>query len=125
MNNNKNITFILMLSILFSPLCDNQDSSSVQSNEIEDLIRSGAKIFDVRTPEEYAEGHYEGAVNIPLNEIESRIDEFSPKDEPIIVYCQSGNRAESARTILIENGYTNVYNAGGLEDMHILETSLR
>ncbi len=122
MNNNKNTTLILMLSLLFFPLCyDQENRSFIQTNEIEDLIRNGTKIFDVRTPDEYAESHYEGAVNIPLSEIESRIDEFGPKDEPIIVYCRSGNRAELARTILEENGYTNVYNAGGLEDMPLLE----
>ncbi len=121
MNNKKNITFILMLSLLFLPLCDDQNSSSVQNSEIEDLIRNGAKIFDVRTPDEYAADHYERAVNIPLIDIESRIDEFGPKDEPIIVYCRTGSRAESARTILEENRYSNVYNAGGLDDMPLLE----
>jgi rhodanese-related sulfurtransferase len=66
---------------------------------------------DVRTPEEFAEGSVNDAVNIPLNEIESRIKEFEDKDE-IIVFCRSGNRSSQAQRILQQNGIQHVVNGG-------------
>lgn len=71
------------------------------------------KVFyvDVRTPQEYAEGTAPGAVNIPLNEIQQRINEFKGKEQ-IVVFCRSGNRSTQAEAILKQNGFTNVINGG-------------
>lgn len=76
-----------------------------------------ATIVDVRTPKEYAQAHYPGAVNIPLNEINQRIDEFKEMPKPIIAYCNSGNRSGMAVSILKQAGISEAVNGGGLEDV--------
>lgn len=70
-------------------------------------------IVDVRTPEEYGEGHIEGAKLIPISELEKRLDEL-PKDKPIIVYCRSGNRSKKAANVLVKNSFRRVYDMGGI-----------
>jgi phage shock protein E len=70
-------------------------------------------LVDVRTPQEFDGGFIAGAVNIPLQELESRLSEI-PHDIPVVVYCQSGNRSTQAAAILTEQGYTNIYNLGGI-----------
>ena len=80
-------------------------------------IKQGALVLDVRTAGEFAGGHYEGAINIPVQELKSRLSEAGPKDKPVVVYCHSGIRAASARKILLATGYTDVTNAGGLSDL--------
>jgi phage shock protein E len=76
-----------------------------------------ASIVDVRTPEEFAQEHYPGAVNIPLDQVPNRLDEFREMKKPIIAYCRSGNRSGQAVTILNQAGITDVSNGGGLTDM--------
>lgn len=68
-------------------------------------------LVDVRTPGEFAEGSAPGAVNIPLDEIESRLDEFRDKGE-IVVMCRSGNRSRQAKMILEKHGFSNVTDGG-------------
>lgn len=71
---------------------------------IEELIKSGkATIVDVRTPAEFMEGHVNGSVNIPLQEIPTRLPEFK-KMENIILCCASGNRSGQATVYLKQNG---------------------
>jgi phage shock protein E len=76
-----------------------------------------ATIVDVRTPEEYAGDHYPNAINIPLNEVPGRIEEFKQLKQPIVAYCRSGNRSGMAVSILKQSGLTEVYNGGGLYDL--------
>lgn len=72
-------------------------------------------ILDVRTPEEYNSGHIENAVLLPVTEIPDKAEEILPeKDAKILVYCRSGNRSETAARELINMGYTNVYDFGGI-----------
>nr|WP_226883503.1 rhodanese-like domain-containing protein [Neisseria yangbaofengii] len=73
---------------------------------------------DVRTPEEFSQGHLRNAVNIPANEITVKIKQASPdKNAPVNLYCRSGRRAEAALEALKKEGYTNVANHGGYEDL--------
>ncbi|MBP1639450.1 MAG: CoA-disulfide reductase [Bacteroidetes bacterium] len=75
-------------------------------------------IVDVRTPEEFRTGAYPGAINIPLDEVTMRSNEFGDQtDREIIVYCASGGRSAYAQKILMQLGYTNVTNGGGLSTM--------
>jgi phage shock protein E len=74
-------------------------------------------IVDVRSALEYDQSHYPGALNIPLEEVATRIAEFKRMKEPVVVYCRSGNRSGIAAGILKQNGISNVYNGGGLDDM--------
>lgn len=76
-----------------------------------------ALIVDVRTPDEFASGAYPGAINIPLDELPSRIAEFGAKDRELVVYCASGARSSYAERLLREQGFLRVENGGGLHDM--------
>lgn len=80
-------------------------------------ILNTASILDVRTPEEYKEGHYPGAINIPLSELPQRVNEINEMKKPIVAYCRSGSRSGMAVSILKQNGLNEVYNAGGLYDL--------
>ena len=74
-------------------------------------------ILDVRTQEEYDEAHIPGAIVIPNTEIEARAEsELPDKDQMILVYCRSGRRSKLAADILVELGYTNIYEFGGIID---------
>ena len=61
-------------------------------------------VLDVRTPQEFAAGHVPGAVNIPYDQVASRLGEI-PKDDEVVLYCQSGRRAGLAAEVLADNGY--------------------
>lgn len=74
-----------------------------------------ALILDVRTEEEYEEGHIPSAVLLPLDELEGRAEaELTDKEQTILIYCRSGARAGEAARILQDLGYTHVYNFGGI-----------
>ncbi len=84
---------------------------------IKEKIQAGARIIDVRSPGEFRDGSYPGAVNIPLATLPARMMELAPKDKPIVLYCASGARSGQAARILKQAGFTDVVNAGGLDDM--------
>ena len=74
-------------------------------------------ILDVRTIEEYEEGHIPGAICVPNETIgENVIEELPDKGQVILVYCRSGTRSKQAATKLAEQGYTNIYEFGGIID---------
>lgn len=72
-------------------------------------------LVDVRTPEEFSAGYIPGAINISLQELQQKMNHI-PKDKPVIVYCRSGNRSAFAANLLIQAGYTEVYDLGGIID---------
>ncbi|HEY0731349.1 MAG TPA: rhodanese-like domain-containing protein [Chitinophagaceae bacterium] len=76
-----------------------------------------ATIVDVRTPEEFEDEHFPGAVNIPLDQLQYRLEEFREMKTPIVAYCRSGSRSGLAVSILKQRGINEVYNGGGLQDM--------
>lgn len=80
-------------------------------------ILKNATFLDVRTPQEFAEGAYPDAINIPLNEVSLRLNEIKKMKQPIIAYCRSGNRSGMAVSLLKQIGLTEVYNGGGLSDL--------
>jgi len=82
-----------------------------------ELINDNTTIVDVRTPEEYAVEHIPSAINIPLDQVAQRINEFKEMPQPIIVYCRSGNRSGIAVSILKQNGIADAVNGGGLNDL--------
>ena len=78
---------------------------------------SGYIILDVRTPEEFAEGHIEGAILIPDYEIGEKAEKIlTDKDQLILVYCRSGRRSKNAANELATLGYTNIKEFGGIID---------
>lgn len=71
-------------------------------------------ILDVRTPQEYQEGHISNAINIPVQILGQQLDKLNNfKDKKILVYCRSGNRSAIASQILDRAGFKNVYNLKG------------
>lgn len=76
-----------------------------------------ATVIDVRTPNEYDQGHYPGAINIPLNEVLLRIGAIKEMKKPIVMYCLSGGRSSVAVSILKQTGIEEVYNAGGINEI--------
>lgn len=77
---------------------------------------SNAVILDVRTSQEYREGHIPGSRNVPLQLLDGVEEVTDRKDTPIFVYCYSGSRSHQAAGMLAEMGYTNVKNLGGISD---------
>ena len=72
----------------------------------------------MRSPEEFGQGHLQGAINIPADQIGAKISSISPdKQAPVNLYCRSGRRAAAALKTLKQLGYTNVINHGGYEDL--------
>lgn len=79
------------------------------------MFDEGAYMLDVRNPDEWVEYHVDGATLIPLPELEARVNEV-PRDREIIVICNSGNRSQVGRDILIDAGFENVTSiAGGIQ----------
>ncbi|HET7732772.1 MAG TPA: rhodanese-like domain-containing protein [Paludibacter sp.] len=77
-----------------------------------ELVSDGATIIDVRTKSEYASGHIQGSVNIPLDKLVSNLNKLKGKNKAIITCCASGARSASAKGILTSHGFTNVHNGG-------------
>ena len=90
---------------------------SCASNQEIQAVSPTAHLVDVRTPGEFAAGHYPGAENIPLDQIEKDPSIMGEKGQEIIVYCRSGRRSGIAKEKLQKAGYTNVKNGGGLKEM--------
>ena len=80
-------------------------------------MEKNAVLLDVRTPEEHKNGYLEGAVLLPLAELESEIfSKVADKNTPVYIYCRSGRRAGTAVEKLKAMGYTDLHNLGGLKD---------
>ena len=75
-----------------------------KSEQINEAMAEGAVIVDVRTPQEYNEGHISNSLNVPLQQIEARIHTLKKKDKTVILCCKSGGRASRAKSILERNG---------------------
>ena len=87
---------------------------------IENIDIKEATIIDVRTPGEFMMGKVEESINIPLDEVPSRIEEFKTIEGDIILCCASGNRSGQATMFLQQNGLSNVYNGGGWQTVNAL-----
>lgn len=90
--------------------------SQVEAKKIIDT-EENIVILDVRTLEEYKEGHIKNSTLIPLDELESIIEDVIPdKKTKILVYCRSGNRSNTAVKKLATMGYINAFDFGGIND---------
>lgn len=78
-----------------------------------------AVIIDVRTPQEFASGHIDGAVNIPYDQIGKSIDSLKgvKKDSPILLYCRSGRRSAIARSVLDGQGFSQTMDGGAMTSL--------
>ncbi len=116
--------FLILLAVMLLTACgqaNENDQGAVYMNitaeEAKEIMDSqeGYIILDVRTQEEYDESHIPGAILIPNTQIEARAEEvLTDKDQLILVYCRSGRRSKMAAEILVELGYTNIREFGGI-----------
>ncbi len=88
-----------------------EDFKQVKFTELYNLVRTNAQVIDVRSPGEYNRMHIDGVVNIPMDEIRSRLDELN-KDIPVYVHCQTGQRSYNIAMMLKAEGF-DVYNVAG------------
>jgi phage shock protein E len=97
---------------------EDADAGVVAPEDAADLVQNGATLIDVRKPDEFAAGHIEGATSIPLEsgDFEAGVEDLDPT-EVYVVYCETGRRAGVAVERMTELGFTDVSNAGGLEDV--------
>lgn len=79
--------------------------------DLQEVISSGAVILDVRTKGEFQSGHLRNSINIPVDNLQGNLKKLN-KNKPIITCCASGARSASARSILLSNGFEQVYNGG-------------
>ena len=99
---------------------NNNETSTDTTNTLtfatiqEEINADTASLYDVRTEEEYADGHFEGAKLHDVQDINQGIYPDEPKDRKIYVYCRSGNRSSQATKALEKAGFTNVIDLGGL-----------
>jgi phage shock protein E len=84
---------------------------------VKEKIQQGALVIDVRTPSEFSAGHYPGALNIPLQDLDGRLGELGDKKRAIVVYCASGMRSAQAAKLLTAANFADVTNAGGLSSL--------
>ena len=116
------LPFVLSLMLLSS--CGNAGSSSsgyrqISMDEAVKMMKDEKNyiILDVRRPDEFAEGHIPGAINVPNEEIgTAEIAELPDKSQLILVYCRSGRRSKEASEKLVKLGYTNIVEFGGILD---------
>jgi phage shock protein E len=97
-------------------------SSAKDPAKARELIAAGAVVLDVRTPDEYRDGHLPTATNVPVDDVSTRLGEVDQlthgdKTKPIVVYCAAGKRAARAKLTLESAGYTHVVNGGGFDDL--------
>ena len=87
---------------------------------INELINNpNSTIVDVRSEGEFAGGHVEGSINIPLDTVPNRIEDFKNMSKPVIMCCLSGGRSGQAVGFLQQNGVEEIYNGGGWSDVQI------
>ena len=93
-------------------------SAPVPAEDALARIADGASAIDVRTPEEFAAGHLDGAINLDVQEadFEERVAEL-PREASYVVYCATGRRATGAVETMVEMGFTDVVNGGGFTDL--------
>jgi rhodanese-related sulfurtransferase len=117
---------LLLLAVMMFTACgqDNPNSQeavymNITAQEAREIMdtEEGYIILDVRTQAEYDEKHISGAILIPDYEIKERAEEeLTDKDQLILVYCRSGRRSKLAAEALVELGYTNIKEFGGIID---------
>ena len=114
----KLLTTVLSAVDITAPLVASADSTPKAEQSAVQAQKAKGIWIDVRSAEEFNDGHLQDSINIPHDQIIERIKAVSPdKDAPINLYCRSGRRAEVALTELKKAGYTNVTNHGGYEDL--------
>ena len=121
----KKLVFLLLAVMLLTACGQNKENDreavyvNITAEEAKQIMdtEEGYIILDARTQEEYDEGHIPGAIVISHEEITEKAEEvLTDKDQLILVYCRSGRRSKIAAEALVELGYTNIKEFGGIID---------
>ena len=122
----KRVSLLLLLAVMMLTACGQTKENNqgvvyvnITAEEAKQIMdtEEGYIILDVRTQEEYDQGHISGAIVIPHEDIEEKAEELlTDKDQLILVYCRSGRRSKIAAEALAELGYTNIKEFGGIID---------
>lgn len=120
----KRIIFLLLALMLLAACAQEETKQeavymNITAQEAKEIMdrESGYVILDVRTREEYDQGHIPGAIVISHEEVADKAEEtLTDKDQLILVYCRSGRRSKIAAEALVELGYTNILEFGGILD---------
>jgi rhodanese-related sulfurtransferase len=128
MNNRRGIWLVLALTALVAlalaacggaaaPATVGKATPAEIADRIPADLNNGLILLDVRTPQEWTDdGHIAGATLLPIDELPNRALNELPTDAEIVVYCRSGNRSAQAADWLIQNGFTDVSDLGGIND---------
>lgn len=103
------VVVALVLVVAYFMFLKGGDVSSADARQ---LVQGGARLVDVRTPGEFAAGHIPGALNIPVQQLDSRMSELQPQDTAVVVYCRSGHRSGNAARMLKSAGFKAVHDLG-------------
>lgn len=107
----KHLVLVFVLACSFTSC----DSGAIAATEAKALVQQGALLIDVRTPDEFDVKHLDGAINIPVDQLEARAAEL-PKDKDLILYCRSGTRSAQGRTTLSRAGFARVHDLGAMKN---------
>jgi phage shock protein E len=108
------LAMLVLLAASLMPTWAAEQEPSVAWEKID----RGVTLIDVRTAEEFAAGHIDGAINIPFEIIVPELAKLNiDTDAEVVLYCRSGNRSGIAQESLVKQGYTNTYNAGGFDSL--------
>lgn len=115
------LLLLLVTSVFMLSSCQphNEEYQKITPQEAKSIIDNEKNyiILDVRTQEEYSSGHIKNAILIPNEDIYYKAEQIlKDKDQLILVYCRSGRRSKEAAVKLIDLGYTNVLDFGGIID---------
>lgn len=92
------------------------------NTKLANAIKEGAFLVDVRSPGDFSSGSVKGAVNIPLDNLQQQLTKFKGKQN-IVVFCRSGNRSSMAKSMLTQNGYSNVVDGGTWQNVNKVLTN--
>ena len=121
----KKLVFLLLAVMMLTACGQDKENDreavymNITAEEAKEIMdtEEGYIILDVREQEEYDAGHIPGAILIPYTQIEEKAEEvLTDKDQLILVYCRSGRRSKIAAEALVELGYTNIKEFGGIID---------
>jgi phage shock protein E len=84
-------------------------ADAIDGSTAKALAAAGAKVVDVRTPEEFASGHVPGAINIPYDQLPRRAAEIGPPSTKVVLYCRTGRRSGMAAEALQKAGFSQLY----------------
>lgn len=107
---------LIIFSMIFLTACG-KGYTHLEKNDAMEMMKKNPDIIilDVRTQEEYEKKHIPGALLVPIEKLrEGDFSALPDKNKTILIYCWTGRRAEDSAAILVENGYTNIYEFGGL-----------